>query len=330
MNRKVLKFSIVMPVFNSAKTLSRSIGSILRQSYNNWELIAVDDGSTDDSYERLNELAEQDSRITVVHQNNMGPGAARNNGIKLCTGDYVAFLDSDDYWDNDYLLLVYHESIEGQKDLIFTDRVYELENGRFLKNSQIYGNRNCTKHEIICKQLTGVIPWGMGKVFKRELLCNISKGFSELNVGEEAVFSFNLVNAANSLGFVAKPIYHYVQNPNGQHKKGEFDPWRAVVETMCSHIKESNCYEEYRTTLNSFALRAMCISLYRISNMSDIADARKNLWAKYKEYRTEFDFRRLNYSALDKTSVIILMLLKCRMFSLIYLLSKYKAKIVSK
>lgn len=93
-----MKITIVIPVYNTEKYLDQCIGSVRAQLYQEWEIIAIDDGSTDASLEILKKYRELDSRITIHEQSNQGAGPARNYGIKNAQGDYVAFLDSDDYW----------------------------------------------------------------------------------------------------------------------------------------------------------------------------------------------------------------------------------------
>lgn len=93
--------SIIMPCFNAERHLAVSIGSVLNQSFGNWELIAVDDGSSDGTFEWLKNQTDQ--RIRVLTQVNMGVSAARNAGLELCGGEYIAFLDSDDTWAPDFL-----------------------------------------------------------------------------------------------------------------------------------------------------------------------------------------------------------------------------------
>ncbi len=90
--------SIIMPCYNSVKHLARSVPSVQRQTFQEWELIIVDDGSTDDSWERMSKLASKDSRITPVRQSNAGAAAARNKGLDHAQGRYTAFLDADDTW----------------------------------------------------------------------------------------------------------------------------------------------------------------------------------------------------------------------------------------
>ena len=93
-----MKITIVIPVYNTEKYLDQCIESVRGQRYQEWEIIAIDDGSTDASLEILKKYRELDSRITIHEQSNQGAGPARNYGIKNARGDYIAFLDSDDYW----------------------------------------------------------------------------------------------------------------------------------------------------------------------------------------------------------------------------------------
>lgn len=326
MEKETIKFSIVMPVFNSSGTLNKSIGSIKLQSYTNWELIIVDDGSNDNSYEMIKSFASSDSRIRFFQQENRGPGAARNKGMYYCIGDYITFLDSDDYWDSDYLMYLYIKAKESGADCIFTDIIYESNNGQGITYSSSYRYRSCSKFEIICKQMTGLISWGMNKAFRREILATIGYGFTDLSVGEEAIFSFDVLNNSNRIEFVKKPIYHYVQNPNGQHKKGELDPWGPVVRDMKAHICNIGQYSLYERNINSFALRALCISLYRISCDYNLYNALKKMKQKNDEYRLLYSFTELNMGSLDQKSIIIYFLIRMKLYFFIYFISKIRNK----
>lgn len=95
-----LKVSIIVPVYNSEQYILRCINSLTSQTYQNMEVIIVDDGSTDNSGKICDECAHKDFRIKVIHQKNGGTSKARNTGLREATGDYVTFIDNDDYWNN--------------------------------------------------------------------------------------------------------------------------------------------------------------------------------------------------------------------------------------
>ena len=112
-----MKISAIVPVYNSEKYIERCVNSVSQQSYSNWELILVDDGSTDNSYDILCKLKESEPRIKVLHQKNSGPGIARNAGLSTATGDYIVFIDSDDVIKPDYFEKLSHETA----DVVFID-----------------------------------------------------------------------------------------------------------------------------------------------------------------------------------------------------------------
>ena len=104
--------SVIMPCFNNSSTIERSVNSALDQSYQNIEIILVDDGSTDNSREIALDFRDKDARLKVISKSNQGPGPARNRGLKEARGEFVAFLDADDYWDTDCLYKL-HEALVG-------------------------------------------------------------------------------------------------------------------------------------------------------------------------------------------------------------------------
>ena len=91
------KITIIIPIYNAEQYLNECLYSVINQSYKNLEILCIDDGSTDNSFKLLKEMQKEDERIIVITQTNQGQGTVRNNGINTATGDYVMFLDSDDY-----------------------------------------------------------------------------------------------------------------------------------------------------------------------------------------------------------------------------------------
>ncbi len=153
-----MKISVIVPVYNAEEYLKKCIISVVRQTYGNWELILVDDGSSDGSLDIATQAAEKDARIRVIHQKNAGPGAARNRGIKEASGDYVVFLDSDDYIDKNYFqLLVLKARIN---DVVFIDVCQIDGKGKLLKEEKMSQYKTWTKDRLIRSQMTGKVQWG--------------------------------------------------------------------------------------------------------------------------------------------------------------------------
>lgn len=321
------RYSIVMAMFNAEDTLAKAIESVRAQTLRNWELVVVDDGSTDRSVAVLQRYAQTDKRIRPFHQQNSGPGAARSLALKNCTGDYVAFLDSDDYWEIDFLESVEAVASAENSDVLFIERIYEREDGSYVGRSNVSSNKGLAKDGIIRRQMTGLIPWGMGKVFRRGLMERARAGFSNLEVGEEAIFSFEIVNAARSICFVEKPIYHYVKRPDGQHKKGGDDPWLPVVRVLSAHLDAVGELGLYKSTINSFALRSLCIAVYRTSCDEPQRGQASHLIAeRYKEYAKEFDFGDLDQDSIDRKSKVILLLLRFGLYGAITAASRARKR----
>ncbi len=118
-------FSVIIPTYNRADIIKETILSVKNQQFTDWECIVVDDGSTDETRDVVGEMADADSRIVYVHQKNAERSAARNRGISLAKGDYLCFLDSDDYYLNSHLTKLYNNIVKGNQPeaLLFTNHI---------------------------------------------------------------------------------------------------------------------------------------------------------------------------------------------------------------
>ena len=132
--------SIIVPVYNSEKTLRECINSILCQSYCDFEVIIIDDGSTDNSPVICREMAEQDERVVVIHVENQGVSHARNVGMKKSKGDYICFVDSDDTIKPDYLEYLYSNIVSSAADIVTCNFIQENRGGekRIYKLSHLW------------------------------------------------------------------------------------------------------------------------------------------------------------------------------------------------
>ncbi len=292
-------FSVIIPVYNSEKTLERAIQSVLNQSFNDYEIIAINDGSTDGSLDILKKIEKKCNYLKIINQENLGPGLSRNRGIEYAQGEYIAFLDADDYWENDFFETILKVSKNKTADYIYVEMIKEDVNGKVISKTNFIKYEKCSKEQMICMQMTGKLPWGMAKVIKRNIILEADCKFRNFSVGEECIFSYEALKNSNKISFSDKAIYHYVQNTNGQHKKGSDDPWNSLVNNFKEYLKEKNEFTRYEKSINSLAIKAMSISFYRYANKFSFYTAIDKMKEKYTYYSNNYDLENYNKDILD-------------------------------
>mgnify|MGYP004521610419 FL=1 len=204
-----MKFSIVIPAYNVAVYLENCLKSILDQSYDNYEIIIVNDGSTDKTGKVADNLADQYEQITVIHQSNGGASKARNTGMKNVTGDYVLFLDGDDFWSDSHFL----EQISSELDRELVDVVifgysyyYEDE----IRESAI--SRSNDLIEVTNFGLFNGPNWN--KCISKELI-NKGLSFPEDLVSEDSLYCSSIMKMMESFSVITSTQYMYRQNRAG-------------------------------------------------------------------------------------------------------------------
>jgi len=196
-NNKIIKYSIIIPTYNRVKKLKRAVNSVFRQSVNNWELIIVDDGSTDETKEYVHSIT--DSRIIYVYQDNQGPAASRNAGIRKAQGQYICFLDSDDEYFSDHL-----ESFDALTDkskFIISDSIIRTRNIDQLDRPRLDGNHLNPNH-VPCMQSVCIrADLAKSNLFKEELRMKEDVEFW-LRVSQSAtpVFTNKVTSRVHSYG----------------------------------------------------------------------------------------------------------------------------------
>lgn len=295
------KISVIVPAFNCEKTIEKCVNSIINQTFSDWELIIIDDGSTDDTFRIINSF--NDSRIRIIKQNNSGPGIARNKGIAAACGVYCVFIDSDDYISNDYFLLL---SKRFGNDLIYIDVEQVDDQGKHIKNQKISRFKHESHELILKKMMTGKIPWGgVRKVVKRELLINNQIFYANYSIGEEALFSVKCSLYARKIDFIdEKNVYFYVIHNNSQSTKLLENPWLPVFNSYEEFFEKNELISSYGSALKTFNVSCLLTSLNRLVKMytgnelNCKADEQyqifKNNKKKYKAYHIQInllDFR---------------------------------------
>lgn len=216
------KVSIVVPVYNAALFLDKCINSILKQSYNNWELFLVDDGSSDNSFELCCAYQAIDSRVVTITQPNSGPSAARNHGMKLSTAEFIAFVDADDWVHENYLQFLIAPFLEDKNVELSCGGYFELskqnENGLPLHDFHKYLNQGVISSQVfylsIFSGVTGVL-WG--KMFKTQIIKEYSLALDkDIKLSEDLLFVFEYAMHIDRIALVDENLYYY----NRLHENG--------------------------------------------------------------------------------------------------------------
>ena len=207
--------SLVIPVYNVEKYLDKCMESVLAQTYDNFEVILVDDGSTDNSGKMCDEYAKRDSRVIVYHKPNGGLSDARNFGVEHCNADLVSFIDSDDYVTEDYLEYLWYLMNKYDSD-VSSANYYRIQEGD-RKDYSIDANfqlndYSISKSEAITKLLYGVKGFGTSaciKLYKKELLYLFP--FPYKKQPEDVAVMYKIIWKSNRVAIGTKSIYRYVQ-----------------------------------------------------------------------------------------------------------------------
>ena len=216
-------FSIVVPIYNISKYLSRCIDSILTQTYSNFELILVNDGSTDNCLDICEEYALHDNRIQIVNQKNKGLFLTRREGLKKCKGDYILHIDGDDKCDSNLLSSLYSviknigpDCIIYNYSLIDENDCFICQNDSIWESSTLFlGNEmeNVIRRFLLTPDINNI--WN--KCARREL-CDIEvdySSFNRINMGEDAINSTSIIKCAKSVYYLNASLYYYRINQNG-------------------------------------------------------------------------------------------------------------------
>lgn len=207
--------SFIVPVYNAERYLGRCVESLLTQSYTDFEIILVDDGSTDASLALCNEYkAKDEARIKVIHKQNGGVSSARNEGLKACLGEYVAFIDADDYVEQDYLEVLLKKAQEYRADIVCCDFIEILSehaspNAPRVKADRILEDGFAFFSDVLAED-EGYPFCVWGKIIKSSLAKQVY--FKDMKIGEDHLYMFDLFRLSPKVYLTAYKGYYYAVN----------------------------------------------------------------------------------------------------------------------
>lgn len=302
-----MMFSIIVPVYNAERYLTQCVESILSQTLKNFEVILVDDGSSDDSAKICDDFAKQDSRIVVIHKQNQGVSEARNTGLSFAKGDWIVFVDSDDYLKETHLA---DFKIENNKDaeLIIQGSEYIDSNSGDVIRIRRYDDCSFSLSSFTPQQenllfSTGV-PWS--KAYKREVIVCANLRFdSRLSFQEDHLFVIDYINLISQVAFTdgVSYIYRCMHSENSLSKKKQ--DWRKYLLTsqlLIQSLKQSEnkflqpnslTWQQVFTYVSNLNLSAINVAYESCSSYYDFKVIFKQIIKRdeLKEYYYPKDFR---------------------------------------
>lgn len=206
--------SIIIPVYNVKPYLDDCLQSVVGQDYTNFECILVDDGSTDGSSELCDQWAEKDTRIQVIHQTNQGVSSARNRGLEQAKGEYISFIDSDDWVENDYLSTMMQRAEREKVDLVVCGLTQEFKD----KNSRNYIPRQSLTFELTSHHVEHFVMLNeqhllygpVVKLYKNEIIQQHQILFDpQVSYGEDLLFNYQYLQYVRTIACIDRSLYHY-------------------------------------------------------------------------------------------------------------------------
>lgn len=223
--------SVIVPVYNVEEYIERCIESIIKQTYNNIEIILIDDGSKDKSNEICDIYAQKDKRIKVIHKENEGVSKARNVGLDIAKGEYIVFIDSDDYVETNYINTLYELSLENNSDITICGVKDENINGNILNESKDTTKKMLKKEtlkELLNEEYFNCVCWA--KIYKKKIIGNVR--FNEnMKIAEDFDFLYKIIDNVNIVYLdTTKKLYHYLSRNGSAIRSGFNESWKRGIE----------------------------------------------------------------------------------------------------
>lgn len=275
------KLSIIVPVYNVGKYLPKCIESVLHQTYQDWELILVDDGSVDHTAAVCKEYRNRDSRIKYFYQDNSGVSAARNLGLLKATGDYITFIDGDDWIEDRMLQSMMAHTTRDEYDIIIGGYIDD-EDGQcsleFKGAPEQILNRESTKKNFFSHDL---FMWTVyDKIFRKNILSHTV--FDEqLAIGEDQLFIWEIIKRMDSAYYIPLYQYHYCHRNDGAIRSVFSEKNIGALQLQKRILDEIPSEEKYLKRLARTSYLGTCVGTFRkILHDCDDRDIEKIQWAR--------------------------------------------------
>lgn len=268
------RISVIVPVYNAEKYIGRCVESILNQTYSNIELILVNDGSNDKSLELLREYEQIDSRVVLVDKPNSGVADARNAGIEISTGEYIGFVDADDYIEPEMYEILHKAIVDESADIVCCGYKQQYKDFYYLLATEskkvLNGVENILSYYLRQDIRSGIGDGNWNKLFKRESIDSIR--YKKYANGEDIEFQYNVFKNSNRMVCIQDILYCYVMNDNSA-ANSEFSIKKNSIIMVSDYILNDviEYYNEKKAEAYAFNLT------WKLSLLQNIYQSRKTV-----------------------------------------------------
>lgn len=289
-----VEISIIIPTFNVEKYINECLDALLAQTFKNYEIIVVDDGSSDNTINILNEYKKNHCNIKLIQQENRYAGVARNNGMKYAQGKYLLFLDSDDFFESNMLEKIYNKAIECDAEVVLFNGDYFNDNeNKFMpeinhifidlipKNKEVF-NKQDTQNLF---QIAKAAPWN--KLIKKELVLENEIYFSETKTSNDVYFSYLVLANANKITYMIDQLLHYrVDNNSLQNNltSQNINSLNVLYDTYLELIKRKLYIQNIENTFKNAVVSNVELNINRLKTQHEKMEFLKKL-VKHEIYK---------------------------------------------
>lgn len=324
------KISVIIPVYNVEKYLSKCLDSVINQSLKEIEIIVVNDGSTDKSQSIIDEYIKKDNRIISIMQENGRQGKARNTGLYRSKGEYISFIDSDDYIEKDMLLKMYNNAKENNSEIVICSYNIVYPN-KIISEKIDHELLKSTENNEPLKLLNAISP--CTRIYKRKFLIDNNIIFKEKVYYEDVAFALKNISLANYITYVNEPLYNYLKREGSTMTSTNLSKNLDIIdafEDTVNFFRKHEIYEKFYNEIEFLAIDELFISaiVRAIRSEYKIKEKARNIDELLKYFKTNFKTFKTNkyIIKLEKNRKIVFYLLIAKQYWIIDLVFKIKNK----